>query len=76
MRKTSILAKAILCQSFLLTYAGRRDINPKKDVAVVSTSKLTPMKIATETEYELFVDRTLKVSLHEVGYNFGLTDHA
>ena len=50
--------------------------NPKNDVAVVSTSKLTPMKIATDTEYELFLDRTLKVSLHEVGHNFGLTDHA
>lgn len=50
--------------------------NPKNDVAVVSTNKLTPMKIATDTEYELFLDRTLKVSLHEVGHNFGLTDHA
>ncbi len=50
--------------------------NPKNDVAVVSTNKLSPMKIATDTEYELFVDRTLKVSLHEVGHNFGLTDHA
>ena len=50
--------------------------NPKNDVAVVSTNKLTPMKIATDTGYELFLDRTLKVSLHEVGHNFGLTDHA
>ena len=50
--------------------------NPKNDVAVVSTNKLTPMKIATDSEYELFIDRTLKVSLHEVGHNFGLTDHA
>jgi predicted Zn-dependent protease len=50
--------------------------NPKNDVAVVSTNKLTPKKIATDNEYELFLDRTLKVSLHEVGHNFGLTDHA
>ena len=50
--------------------------NPKNDVAVVSTNKLTPMEMATDTEYELFIDRTLKVSLHEVGHNFGLTDHA
>jgi hypothetical protein len=26
--------------------------------------------------YELFIARTLKVSLHEVGHNLGLTDHA
>jgi len=50
--------------------------NPKNDVAVVSTNKLIPLNIATETEYERFIDRTLKVSLHEVGHNFGLTDHA
>ena len=34
------------------------------------------MEIATDSEYELFVDRTLKVSLHEIGHNFGLSDHA
>ena len=50
--------------------------NPKNDVAVVSTHKLTPSNLDTDTEYELFIDRTLKVSLHEVGHNFGLTDHA
>ena len=50
--------------------------NPKNDVAVVSTNKLTPVNIDTDTEYELFIGRTLKVSLHEVGHNFGLTDHA
>lgn len=50
--------------------------NPKNDVAVVSTNKLTPQKITSEREYDLFIDRTLKVSLHEVGHNFGLTDHA
>ena len=50
--------------------------NPKNDVAVVSTSKLTPGNIETDQEYDLFIDRTLKVSLHEVGHNFGLTDHA
>ena len=50
--------------------------NPKNDVAVVSTNKLIPAKIDTDREYDLFIDRTLKVSLHEVGHNFGLTDHA
>jgi hypothetical protein len=50
--------------------------NPKNDVAVVSTNKLTPQNITSEREYDLFIDRTLKVSLHEVGHNFGLTDHA
>ncbi len=50
--------------------------NPKNDVAVVSTNKLVPINLNTDTEYELFIDRTLKVSLHEVGHNFGLTDHA
>ncbi len=50
--------------------------NPKNDVAVVSTHKLTPLNIKSDRDYELFVDRTLKVSLHEVGHNFGLTDHA
>ena len=43
---------------------------------MVSTSKLTPGNIETDQEYDLFIDRTLKVSLHEVGHNFGLTDHA
>jgi predicted Zn-dependent protease len=50
--------------------------NPRNDVAVVSTNKLAPMTIASDEEYNLFLDRTLKVSLHEVGHNFGLTDHA
>ena len=50
--------------------------NPRNDVAVVSTNKLAPMTITSDEEYNLFLDRTLKVSLHEVGHNFGLTDHA
>lgn len=50
--------------------------NPKNDIAVVSTKKLTPQRIDSDQEYDLFIDRTLKVSLHEVGHNFGLTDHA
>ncbi len=50
--------------------------NPKNDVAVVSTSKLSPTEIGSDSEYALFVDRTLKVSLHEIGHNFGLSDHA
>ncbi len=50
--------------------------NPRNDVAVVSTKKLVPRQMTSDGEYELFVDRTLKVSLHEVGHNFGLVDHA
>lgn len=50
--------------------------NPGNDVAVVSTRKLAPPRIASDSEYELFIERTLKVSLHEIGHNFGLTDHA
>ena len=50
--------------------------NPKNDVAVVSTKKLSPCRIDTESEYDLFIGRTLKVALHEVGHNLGLTDHA
>jgi hypothetical protein len=49
--------------------------NPRNDVAVVSTKKLSPHRITSDREYELFIGRTLKVSLHEVGHNFGLTDH-
>ena len=50
--------------------------NPKNDVAVVSTRKLGPEKITSRKEYDLFISRTSKVSLHEVGHNLGLTDHA
>ena len=50
--------------------------NPKNDVAVVSTHKLKPLSMNSDSDYDLFIDRTLKVSLHEVGHNFGLTDHA
>ena len=50
--------------------------NPKNDVAVVSTHKLTPLNMDSDRDYEVFINRTLKVSLHEVGHNFGLTDHA
>ena len=50
--------------------------NPKNDVAVVSTRKLSPNAIDTDQDYQLFIGRTLKVALHEVGHNFGLTDHA
>jgi hypothetical protein len=50
--------------------------NPRNDVAVVSTKKLIPLPLDSDMEYELFIDRTLKVSLHEVGHNLGLTDHA
>lgn len=50
--------------------------NPQNDVAVVSTKKLSPEHIDTTEDYDLYINRTLKVSLHEVGHNFGLTDHA
>ena len=50
--------------------------NPNNDVAVVSTKKLVPPNMVSEAEIDLFVDRTTKVALHEVGHNFGLTDHA
>ena len=50
--------------------------NPKNDVAVVSTKKLTPQRMGSEEEIERFIDRNTKVALHEVGHNFGLTDHA
>jgi hypothetical protein len=49
--------------------------NPKNDVAVVSTHKLKPLNMNSDSDYDLFIDRTLKVSLHEVGHNFGLIDH-
>jgi predicted Zn-dependent protease len=50
--------------------------NPRNDTAVVSIKKLSPESIDSEKNYDLLLDRTLKVSLHEVGHNFGLTDHA
>ncbi len=50
--------------------------NPQNDVAVVSTKKLYTDRIDSQKAYKLFLDRTLKVSLHEVGHNLGLTDHA
>ena len=50
--------------------------NPKNDVAVVSTKKLGPFTITSTKDYALFISRTLKVALHEVGHNLGLTDHA
>jgi predicted Zn-dependent protease len=50
--------------------------NPNNDVAVVSTKKLSPPEIESENDYALYVGRTLKVCLHEIGHNLGLTDHA
>jgi predicted Zn-dependent protease len=50
--------------------------NPKNDVAVVSTKKLIPHNMVSDKEIDLFIDRTTKVALHEVGHNLGLTDHA
>ena len=48
----------------------------KNDVAVVSTKKTSPQKISSEDDYQMFISRTLKVALNEVGHNLGLTDHA
>ena len=50
--------------------------NPKHKVAVVSTKLLSPVVINSENDYNLYVGRTLKVSIHEVGHNLGLSDHA
>ena len=50
--------------------------NPNNDIAVVSTRKLSPDRIETDKEYEVFIARTSKVALHEIGHNLGLTDHA
>jgi len=50
--------------------------NPRNDVAVVSTRRLSPERIDSQSDYELLIQRTLKVSLHEIGHNLGLTDHA
>ena len=49
--------------------------NPRNDVAVVSTRRLSPERIQTDGDYRLLIKRTLKVSLHEIGHNLGLTDH-
>ena len=49
--------------------------NPRNDVAVVSTRRLSPERIESDGDYELLITRTLKVSLHEIGHNLGLTDH-
>ena len=50
--------------------------NPRNDVAVVSTRRLSPERIVSDSDYKLLIKRTLKVALHEVGHNLGLTDHA
>lgn len=50
--------------------------NPQNDVAVVSTKKLCSDPMDSQEAYEVCLERTLKVSLHEVGHNLGLTDHA
>jgi predicted Zn-dependent protease len=50
--------------------------NTTNYVAVVSTKKLSPEKLSSEREYQVYILRTLKVSLHEIGHNLGLTDHA
>ncbi|MBW2339975.1 MAG: hypothetical protein JRF50_06450 [Deltaproteobacteria bacterium] len=49
--------------------------NPQNDVAVVSTRRLGPTEINSKRDYNLYIDRALKVSLHEVGHNLGLIDH-
>lgn len=60
--------------SFYNTIIGGK--NPRNDVAVVSTRHLSPTHIESDSDYSLLIRRTLKVALHEVGHNLGLTDHA
>jgi predicted Zn-dependent protease len=50
--------------------------NAMNHVAVVSTKRLSASEVVSQEDYDLIFDRTVKVSLHEVGHNFGLTDHA
>lgn len=50
--------------------------NTRNDVAVVSTRRLSPDRIRSEDDYQLLINRTLKVALHEIGHTLGLTDHA
>ena len=50
--------------------------NSNNDVAVVSTKRLGQSEVLSEDDCDLYVDRTIKVSLHEVGHNLGLVDHA
>ncbi len=61
-------------EDFYNTIIGGK--NPNNDVAVVSTRHLSPERIESDGDYHLLVDRTIKVSLHEIGHNLGLTDHA
>jgi len=49
--------------------------NPKNHVAVVSTRRLSPKTIENDRDYWMLISRTLKVALHEIGHNLGLTDH-
>ena len=62
------------CDEFYNTIIGGK--NPRNDVAVVSTRRLSPERIDSQSDYELLIQRTLKVALHEIGHNLGLTDHA
>jgi hypothetical protein len=66
--------KTMDADEFYNTIIGGK--NPRNDVAVVSTRRLSPEGIHSEGDYELYLSRTLKVALHEVGHNLGLTDHA
>ena len=49
--------------------------NPKNHVAVVSTRRLSPKTIESDRDYWMLISRTMKVALHEIGHNLGLTDH-
>jgi hypothetical protein len=65
--------KTLDADEFYDTILGGK--NPRNDVAVVSTRRLSPEHILSEADYQLLINRTLKVSLHEIGHNLGLTDH-
>jgi hypothetical protein len=65
--------KTLDADEFYNTILGGK--NPRNDVAVVSTRRLSPEHIQSEADYQLLIDRTLKVALHEIGHNLGLIDH-
>lgn len=48
----------------------------RRDIAIVSTKKLFPERLDLRQQYDLYLARILKVSLHEIGHNFGLRHHS
>jgi predicted Zn-dependent protease len=54
-------------------YGGKLQDHP---VAAVSTRWIDPGNLSDKSNYELYMDRLVKLCLHEEGHNLGLTDHA